>query len=209
MRIFLLIFMMSTITFGQKNDLKNGDLLFINVNCGAMCAAINAVTSGFQGNDINHVGMVYSNNNNDFFVYEAISKGVVKTPLNEFLKRTNIIYKASLKEPYQHLIPLAAKFCEEQLGVPYDADFLYDNGKYYCSELLYDAFLYANKDEAFFQLLPMTYKEPDSDEFFPVWTDHFKKQGIEIPEGLPGCNPGGMSLDEKVEMTILSMHEIL
>lgn len=201
--------MIAPAVFGQKNDLKNGDLLFINVNCGAMCDAINAVTEGFEGNDFNHVGMVYSDNNNDFFVYEAISKGVVKTPLNDFLKRTNIVYKGTIKAPFQHLIPLAAAFCEEQLGVPYDADFLYDNGKYYCSELLYDAFLYANKDEAFFQLLPMTYKEPDSDEFFPVWTDHFEKQGIEIPEGLPGCNPGGMSLDEKVEMTILSMHEIL
>jgi len=209
MKIFLLILMIAPAVFGQKNDLKNGDLLFINVNCGAMCDAINAVTEGFEGNDFNHVGMVYSDNNNDFFVYEAISKGVVKTPLNDFLKRTNIVYKGTIKAPFQHLIPLAAAFCEEQLGVPYDADFLYDNGKYYCSELLYDAFLYANKDEAFFQLLPMTYKEPDSDEFFPVWTDHFKKQGIEIPEGLPGCNPGGMSLDEKVEMTILSMHEIL
>ena len=209
MKIFLLILMIAPAVFGQKNDLKNGDLLFINVNCGAMCDAINAVTEGFEGNDFNHVGMVYSDNNNDFFVYEAISKGVVKTPLNDFLKRTNIVYKGTIKASFQHLIPLAAAFCEEQLGVPYDADFLYDNGKYYCSELLYDAFLYANKDEAFFQLLPMTYKEPDSDEFFPVWTDHFKKQGIEIPEGLPGCNPGGMSLDEKVEMTILSMHEIL
>jgi len=209
MKIFLLILMIAPAVFGQKNDLKNGDLLFINVNCGAMCDAINAVTEGFEGNDFNHVGMVYSDNNNDFFVYEAISKGVVKTPLNDFLKRTNIVYKGTIKAPFQHLIPLAAAFCEEQLGVPYDADFLYDNGKYYCSELLYDAFLYANKDEAFFQLLPMTYKEPDSDEFFPVWTDHFEKQGIEIPEGLPGCNPGGMSLDEKVEMTILSMHEIL
>lgn len=209
MKIFLLILMIAPAVFGQKNYLKNGDLLFINVNCGAMCDAINAVTEGFEGNDFNHVGMVYSDNNNDFFVYEAISKGVVKTPLNDFLKRTNIVYKGTIKAPFQHLIPLAAAFCEEQLGVPYDADFLYDNGKYYCSELLYDAFLYANDNQPFFQLFPMTYKEPDSEEFFPVWVEHFTKQGIEIPEGLPGCNPGGMSLDEKVEMTILSMHEIL
>lgn len=188
--------------FAQTPNLKNGDLLFINVHCGPMCEAINAVTEGFEGNDFNHVGMVYSNNNQDFYVYEAISKGVVKTPLNDFLNRTYIVYKGSIKEPYEHLIPLAAQFCESQLGVPYDNDFIYDNGKYYCSELLYDAFLAANHNEAFFQLFPMTYKEPDSDQFFPVWMEHFAQQGIEIPEGKPGCNPGGMSLDEKIEIEL-------
>ena len=199
----LFFFLFSIGTCAQNLSFKNGDLLFINVNCGAMCDAINAVTEGFQGNDFNHVAMVYSDNNKDFFVYEAISKGVVKTPLDDFLKRTDIVYKGSLKEPYQYLIPLAATFCEEQLGTPYDADFLYDNGKYYCSELLYDAFLFANDNQPFFQLFPMTYKEPNSENFFPVWVEHFAKQGIEIPEGKPGCNPGGMSLDEKVEMELL------
>ena len=199
---FLIIInlLLSSSVFAQTTPLKNGDLLFINVNCGAMCDAINAVTEGFENNDFNHVGMIYSDNNEDFYVYEAISAGVVKTSLNDFLKRTDVVYKGTIKAPFQHLIPLAAAFCEENLGVQYDADFLYDNGKYYCSELLYDAFLNANNNQPFFQLFPMTYKEPGSDDFFPVWVEHFQEQGIEIPEGLPGCNPGGMSLDEKVEM---------
>jgi len=199
---FLIIInlLLSSSVFAQTTPLKNGDLLFINVNCGAMCDAINAVTEGFENNDFNHVGMIYSDNNEDFYVYEAISAGVVKTPLNDFLKRTDVVYKGTIKAPFQHLIPLAAAFCKENLGVPYDADFLYDNGKYYCSELLYDAFLNANNNQPFFQLFPMTYKEPGSDDFFPVWVEHFQEQGIEIPEGLPGCNPGGMSMDEKVEM---------
>ena len=124
---FLLI---SHAAFTQNPALKNGDLLFINVQCGAMCDAINAVTEGFKGNDFNHVGMVYSDNNKDFFVYEAISKGVVKTPVNDFLKRTDVVYKGTLAESFQHLIPLAAKFCESQLGVPYDNDFIYNNNKY-------------------------------------------------------------------------------
>lgn len=201
----IITLLLSSLVFAQTTPLKNGDLLFINVNCGAMCDAINAVTEGFENNDFNHVGMIYSDNNEDFYVYEAVSAGVVKTPLNDFLKRTDVVYKGTIKEPFQYLIPLVATFCEENLGVPYDADFLYDNGKYYCSELLYDAFLYANDNQPFFQLFPMTYKEPDSDDFFPVWVEHFQQQGIEIPEGLPGCNPGGMSLDEKVEMERLTL----
>ena len=48
----------------------------------------------------------------------------------------------------------------------------------------------------------MTYKEPKSNNFFPIWVEHFKKQGIEIPEGKPGCNPGGMSLDEKISLEL-------
>jgi len=48
----------------------------------------------------------------------------------------------------------------------------------------------------------MTYKEPKSDNFFPVWTAHFAKRGIEIPEGKPGCNPGGMSLDKKITLKV-------
>ena len=200
--IFFLLFSISV--FAQKTELKSGDLLFININCGGMCEAINAVTDGFEGQDFNHVGMVYSDNNQDFYVYEAVSKGVMKTPLNDFLKRTSTIYKGTIKEPYQHLIPLAIEFCESQLGVPYDDDFLYDNGKYYCSELIYDAFKFANNNKPFFKLFPMTYKEPGSDNFFRVWTDHFAKRGIEIPEGKPGCNPGGMSLDKKIIVSKLS-----
>src|SRR5690606_3496647 len=102
MKKFLLIIinlLFCSSIFAQTTPLKNGDLLFINVNCGAMCDAINAVTEGFENNDFNHVGMIYSDNNEDFFVYEAISTGVVKTPLNDFLKRTDIVYKGTIKEP--------------------------------------------------------------------------------------------------------------
>src|SRR5690606_20913222 len=168
MKKILFFLLISHAAFTQNPAIKNGDLLFIIVDCGAMSDAINAFEERLNGNDFNHVVMVYSDNNN-FFVYEVISKGVVKTPINDFLKRTDVVYKGTLTEPFQHLIPLAAAFCEMQLGVPYDNDFLYDNGKYYCSELIYDAFKSANNNEPFFKLFPMTYKEPGSDNFFPVW----------------------------------------
>jgi len=199
--LFFLLFSISI--FAQKTELENGDLLFININCGGMCDAINAVTNGYNNNDFNHMGLVVSTNNKDFFVYEAIGSAVVKTPLKDFLKYTkNTIYVGTLKRKYASLIPKAISFCEEQLGVPYDDDFLYDNGKYYCSEFIYDAFKFANKNKPFFKLFPMTYKEPKSDNFFPVWTAHFAKRGIEIPEGKPGCNPGGMSLDKKITLKV-------
>lgn len=202
--LFFLLFSVSA--FAQKTELKNGNLLFININCGGMCDAINAVTNGYKNNDFNHMGLVVTANNKDFFVYEAIGELVVKTPLKDFLAYTkNPVYVGTLKSKHLHLIPKAISFCEEQLGVPYDDVFLYDNGKYYCSELIYDAFKFANKNKPFFKLFPMTYKEPKSDNFFPVWVDHFSKQGIEIPEGKPGCNPGGMSLDKKIKLKVFQM----
>lgn len=199
--IFLLFY--SMLSFGQKSELKTGDLLFININCGPMCDAINAVTNGYDGKDFNHMGVVVKENDN-YFVYEAIGKAVVKTPLETFVSYTKeTIYKGRLKRKYSKLIPKAIAFCEQQLGVPYDNDFLYDNGKYYCSELIYDAFLYSNNNQPFFQLFPMTYKEPHSEAFFPIWIEHFNKIGIPIPEGKLGCNPGGMSLDKKIKIELI------
>lgn len=206
MKHFLLFLLFSASVFAQKTELKNGDLLFININCGGMCDAINAVTQGYKNNDFNHMGLVFSQNNKDFYVYEAIGSAVVKTPLNNFLAYTNeTVYVGTLKRKHASLIPDAVTFCEDQLGVPYDDDFLYDNGKYYCSELIYDAFKFANNNQPFFKLFPMTYKEPGSNNFFPVWIKHFANQQIEIPEGKPGCNPGGMSLDKKIKLQVLKL----
>lgn len=195
---FLIVVFLENITIAQNQPLKNGDILFININCGPMCDAINAVTEGFESKDFNHMGMIVFENN-AYFVFEAIGKEVVKTPLKKFISYTKEpIYLGKLKDEYQYLIPDAIAFSEKQLGVPYDNDFIYNNQKYYCSELIYDAFLFANNNKPFFKLFPMTYKEPNSDNFFPIWVEHFKKQGIEIPEGKLGCNPGGMSLDNKI-----------
>lgn len=204
--ILFVIFGLSQIVSAQSSVVKNGDLLFIDTQCGPMCEAINAVTEGFDGQDFNHVGIVFEDAQHNFFVYEAISQGVVKTPLDDFLNRSDVIYKGTIDERYQYLITDAIDYCDSQLGVPYDADFLYDNGKYYCSELLYDAFLYANDNQPFFRLFPMTYKAPDTNEFFSVWVTHFAQQGIDIPEGLPGCNPGGMSLNAHLQMEKLSIN---
>lgn len=209
MRIFFIIFLIVPIAvFAQKRTLKNGDLIFQNLECGPMCDAINAVTEGYNGKDFNHMGLVVVDNDN-YFVIESLGKGVRKVKLQDFLDYTQLpMYLGRLKQEYQHLIPKAIEFATEQIGLPYDNDFLYDNGKYYCSELIYDAFFYANQKKPFFQLSPMTYKQPGSKEYFPVWTAHFRQQGMEVPEGKPGCNPAEMSLDEKLDIILLDSIKI-
>ncbi|HEY0177974.1 MAG TPA: YiiX/YebB-like N1pC/P60 family cysteine hydrolase [Pedobacter sp.] len=184
----------------QDTQLKAGDLIFQDLACGPLCDAINAVTQGYQGNKFSHMGMVYLRHDS-ILVIEASGKNVHLTPLKDFLARSvHPHYVGRIKSPYRKLIPAALGFSIRQMGVPYDDQYLYGNGKYYCSELIYDSFLSANRGRPFFQLFPMTYKEPGSDKFFPVWKAYFDNLKMEVPEGKPGCNPGGISLSDKIDI---------
>lgn len=146
------------------------------------------------------MGMVYLRNDS-ILVIEASGKNVHLSPLNQFLSRSaSPHYIGRVKPAYRSLIPEALFFALQQMGVPYDNEYLYGNGKYYCSELIYDAFKKANRDQPFFELFPMTYKQPGSSAFFPVWKAYFDQLGTKIPEGKPGCNPGGISLSDKIDM---------
>jgi hypothetical protein len=176
-----------------------GDLIFQDMDCD-LCHAIKEVTEGYNGQQYAHIGLV-AIQGKDIFVIEAIGDSVQSTPLQPFLNRSN--YKATvgrLKKEFQYLIPAALLYADSMKGIPYDDEFLYDNGKYYCSELIYDAFKYANNGIDVFVLAPMTFKKLGTDQFSPVWVNYYLKLGIPIPEGEPGCNPGGISLSDKIEI---------
>lgn len=195
----VLILFASLVSFSQTVTLKTGDLLFQSMNCGPLCEAINQVTAGYQGHDFSHMGMVYVQNDS-IFIIEASGTAVKKTPFETFKSYTNEkMFVGRLKQKYQAYIPEAIAFALQQIGTPYDEAYMYDNGKYYCSELIYDAFLHAYK-KPLFELLPMTFKSPKSNEYFEVWFDYYKQLNIEIPEGKPGCNPGGISTSDKLKI---------
>lgn len=205
MRSFFIIIYLALGSFSlgveaQELKLQAGDFLFQNVNCGPLCDAINAVTKGFEGRHFSHVGMVVRRGDS-LVVIEARGKEVQINSLSAFLSRSGEKHLvARLKDNYKHLIPEAIAFSKDQLGVPYDDEYLYDNGKYYCSELLYDAFKHANGGQEVFHLYPMTYKAPGSDTFFPEWAAYFAGRNMEVPEGQPGCNPAGLTLEPTLEI---------
>ncbi|MDP4186178.1 MAG: YiiX/YebB-like N1pC/P60 family cysteine hydrolase [Bacteroidota bacterium] len=178
--------------------LRNGDLLFQDLDCGPMCDAIEEVTQGIKGAKFSHVGIVWQKSDS-LFVIEAISKGVVVTALNDFLGRSQDsqgkpkVVVGRLKNKYRNLINPAIKEALKFLGKPYDDYFQIDNDAYYCSELVYFAFLQANGNKPLFPLSPMTYKSPRTGDYYPVWKEYFQKLGVSIPEGKPGINPGGIS----------------
>ncbi|MFY7743343.1 MAG: YiiX/YebB-like N1pC/P60 family cysteine hydrolase [Flavobacterium sp.] len=189
----------SFFVFGQTSKLKNGDLLFQKMNCGELCDAIHAVTEGFDGNDFSHLGLVVIENDS-IFIIEAAGNAVRKVTLEQFSKNTqSTMFIGRVKSKYTKLIPQVISFSKQQIGIPYDDVYLYDNRKYYCSELIYDAFLKAY-GKPFFELQPMTFKKPNTNEFFPAWVDYYQNLKIEIPEGKLGCNPGGISISDKIKI---------
>jgi hypothetical protein len=199
MKVIIIVFVVFFQSFAQQTKLKTGDFLFQSMNCGSLCEAINEVTSGYKGLDFNHVGLVVFEND-AIFVYEASGKEVKKTKLSDFKNyTTEPIYIGRLKRNYRKYIPDALVFIEKQLGTPYDDAYLYNNGSYYCSELIYDAFLFAYK-KPLFELRPMTFKSPKNNTFFKVWQDYYNSLNIEIPEGQLGCNPGGFSTSNKIKI---------
>ena len=90
----------------------------------------------------------------------------------------------------------ASKYAKSVLGVPYDDPFILDNGKLYCSELLYECF----KEFHIFDsiLKPMTFKASNSDSFLPAWVEYYEKLGLPIPEGKLGLNPVSLSRSPKL-----------
>ena len=187
-------------------ELKSGDILFQDSDCGPFCESIEKVTFGIQGSKFSHVGMLIPKGEDKFVVIEAISAGVVVTPLDSFFVRSydanhkSKVVVGRMKAAHTKLIPKAIEFAQTKLGLAYDEVFDITNDKYYCSELIYDAFKYANDEQPIFELQEMTYKDPDTDSLFPIWEEYFAELKVPVPEGEPGLNPGGMSTSEYLDI---------
>jgi hypothetical protein len=193
-----ILFCFHIIFLHQAYTPRTGDLLFQDIDRGPLCDAIEQVTTGINGARFSHVGLVIEKPEG-IFVIEAVSEGVVLTPVNDFLIRSTDSLKhpkviaGRLKPVYRHLIPDAVAHAEKYIGKPYDMVFNIDNDSFYCSELVYLSFKAANDNKELFTLAPMTFKSPGETCYFPVWQEYFNKLGVEVPEGMPGINPGDIS----------------
>ena len=206
----LLLLFCSALTPGckhsqQNSNLREGDLLFQDLNCGDLCDAIEAVTKGVDGKKFSHCAMVI-NINDTIQIVEAIGDKVQLNSIKNFFSRSgdtstiNNITVARVNPQFETLIHKAIQFAKIQIGQPYDNEFLLDNGKWYCSELLYQSFKEANNQTDFFELEPMTFIDKKTNLFFPAWVDYYKQINTEIPEGKAGINPGLISRSSKIQI---------
>jgi hypothetical protein len=181
---------------------KTGDIIFQDLDCGPLCDAIEKVTQGYKGKDFSHAGIIFVKGDSTL-VLEAIGERVHYTPIQNFLKRSPKVAVGRLKKKYSLDYTKLESLLKENPSkyfVPYDDVFLENNSKYYCTELIHDLYMEANKGGDVFPFYPMTFKDPDTKEFFPVWVDYYKELKQPIPEGQPGCNPGGVSRSEKLKI---------
>ena len=194
-------------------QLELGDILFQDLDSSPLCDAIELVTPGFKDGNFSHIGIVveigdpYCMNpkyepTEHIRILEALPGGVITTRLDSFLMRSSDynnnpkVIVGRLNDEYKHTIPTAVQFAKKQIGVDYDEIFILNNDKYYCSELIYEAF---SKD-SIFQLKPMTFLHPESNDTLQTWIDYYSKLGKEIPQNKLGINPGEMSLSDKIDI---------
>ncbi len=198
----------------HSEKLQEGDLLFQNLNCGDLCNAIEAVTEGVNGKDFSHCAMVVKINDT-LKVIEAIGYKVQVNSVKKFFARsgdTTVIQNITVgrvKHQFEDLIPNEISNARQLIGQPYDDEFILSNGKWYCSELIYESFKQANNQNDFFELEPMTFIDLKTKTFFPAWVNYYKALKTEIPEGKPGINPGLISRSNKIQIIkINSIHDI-
>ncbi len=203
---FSILLFLECHSIAQKFEIKLGDLLFLDMDCGEFCDAVEKVTFGVNGAKFSHIGLVSVQENGEKLVLEAVSKGVIATPLDTFLSRSKDangkpkVVVGRLKEQYNFLITNALNEAKKLLGKPYDDVFDLQNDAYYCSELVYEAFKRANAGTPLFEPQPMTFKDPDTKENFEIWVKYYKNLGKPIPEGQLGLNPGGISRSSKIDI---------
>ena len=161
------------------HSLKRGDLLFHVVE---QENRITAVTPG----QIDHVGIYMGNG----MVLEAIPKeGVVTTPLHTVLQREDGYY---LRGQVKGISPKrSTSNARRYMGLPYDSLYLQDNEAIYCSELVQLSYV-DRQERQVFSTVPMTFR--DSTGAIPsYWQQLYQRNGMSVPEGAPGTNPGELS----------------
>ena len=199
-KYFYLLFTI-LISCTKNFKLQEGDLLFQDLDSSPLCDAIELVTPGYNGANFSHIGLVVSVNDT-LKVLEAIPPKVMTTNLDDFINRSfdkngnPKVIVGRLKKEFTNSISNAVSYSKSKLEIAYDEVFLINNETYYCSELIYEAFL----NDSIFELKPMTFLHPKTKDTLKVWKEYYSDLNTNIPEGNPGINPGIMSLSNKIEI---------
>ena len=199
--LFLTVMLLSLGCIQRNDRLRNGDLVFVGLPVGydagtdSMDAAISESTG--QGDTLNliHVAIAEVKADSVWIIDATIAHGVDRHPLDTFLTDFTLkdgSYPAFIVKRVKGIdadaaVDRAKTFC----GRAYDVRFLPDNEDLYCSELVQKCYLDA-KGNPVFSSAPMNWLASDG-TMPPYWEWLFGQLGMEVPQGLPGTNPQGMS----------------
>lgn len=179
-----------------------GDLVFVMSSDSEFSEAITESTAAQDSLKFDHVAIV-AIEYGEAYVIEASSRyGVVMRTLEEFMEevplcdgRCGVVIKRLTGACLNGLcMPAVIENAKRHIGEEYDWYFMPDNGRQYCSELVYDSFI-CNDGEHLFSAEPMNFRSEDGT--MPLfWVELFERLGASIPEGVPGTNPSKMSKAE-------------
>jgi hypothetical protein len=199
-RIFFLFLMTLFLSCNSSNELqiKTGDIIFRGTTASELSQAINDVTQTKIKTNFTHMGVCEVDGENIFVYHADVGKGVVKESLKDFLKSTTDseyvadIYR--IKNGDKLKFNAVITEANSLIGNKYNTSYILEDEGYYCSEYVYELF----KKDSIFELEPMTFKDPKTNDFHEGWITHYQKLGIEIPEGKLGCNPNVMASSETI-----------
>lgn len=175
-----------------------GDLLFQVNPASAMTDAIIQSTAGSAPFKFSHVAIAIRCEGGDSVLEATAAGGVRIIPYTEFLTSSAKINDSPAVlvmrlRTKAGIASAAAARARTFLGQPYDYSYLPDNGKMYCSELVWESYL-DTSGRKLFPARPMNFR--DSEGRLPdFWRELFGKSGQPVPEGIDGTNPSDLSKD--------------
>lgn len=202
-KIFIILIFISTCCFSQNiRKYCNGDLLFVSNDYSDFEKAIHNSTKNISETSFSHVAIIKIENDSIFVLEASPENGVIKTSLSKFLKKSNYIIVARLKEKYQYVINNSITNIEKHIGKEYDFIFNANNDKYYCSELIQHNFL-DSLNNPIFESINMTFKNKNNGKIDDYWVKYFEKLKNKIPEGEKGTNPNLLYNSEKIDVIFI------
>lgn len=176
---------------------QTGDLIFLDLDCGPTCEAIESVTKEQFDHEVysfSHLGLVDREGDEIYIIDAWPSSGVRRILLKDFLKSTaarpSKAWWAQVLKPHRASAQKAVKAAKSFLGVDYDSEFEMGIDKFYCSELVLFAW------PELFRSSPMYFGKPQSDDW-KVWENYFSEKNRPVPSGLAGISPLGVYLQAK------------
>ena len=178
--------------------IETGDLLFVGIPMDYMednmAQAIADATSSGDSINFIHTAILEVDKEGARWVIDAtLAYGVDRHPLDTLLKQFTL-HRGNAKATFEVMRlkdnSQAARYVEqakEFLGEGYDSYFMTFNGKHYCTELVYDAYVDTDGRHCF-EEVPMNFKNAEG-EMPAYWTWLFGELGEPIPQGEPGTNP--------------------